>query len=298
MTERSTRRSLPQFGRDRGIPDHIRKSSLGGAACPPSGGDQSDPDQSPAGQSELNDHGSWPKNFPWASAVRAVLLLLMTIGLLAGDWTLDRSRPQQTALAQAQGFTIVVYDYTGRWGTKVETGVQRWDAGLAARGIRLSYSRQAATACESLIAPTYGISVCDTTIAYADGRAADGEHQGIWATGNGIQVRGLVRFYRAAPTSSYADMLVCHEIGHTLQLVHVATGSDSCMTSIPKLITPSAWDIANALSTIPSHVVEVGGDADLQKQKSNTKAKNDGKKSQKSKNGGKNGKKPGKKHRH
>jgi hypothetical protein len=149
--------------------------------------------------------------------------------------------------------------------------VQRWDAGLAPRGIRLSYSRQVATPCESLSQPAYGISVCDTTVQHSHGWQASSVHQGVWATPNGVQLRGLVQFYRAAPASSYADMMVCHELGHTLQLGHAAAGSDSCMTPVPQRISPSASDIANALSAIPGQTAEDPGKADHKKNKKDKK---------------------------
>jgi len=166
--------------------------------------------------------------------------------------TFVASGNEGSAAAQTSGFTIQVFDYTSRWQDHVETGVQGWDAALAYRGIRLQYVRRDPVSCEALNQPAYGISVCDFAGQGPDGWVSDGEHQGIWATEQGIELRGLVRFYRAAPSSPYADGLVCHEIGHTLQLSHAAYGTDSCMTPIPSRPSPSTEDASNALSYIPA----------------------------------------------
>lgn len=197
-------------------------------------------------------HERLPGNGPLHGAAlgRVVLILLVTLGLLTGDFPRDL-KPSNVASARSQPLTIIVYDYTGRWGSTIEAGVRRWNAGLSQRGFSLSYSRRIATPCESLSQPAYGIAVCDTSIPHPSGWQAATAYQGVIATREGPQLRGLIQFYRAAPSSSYADMMVCHELGHALQLGHVAAGSDSCMTPVPQLVSPSASDIANALWSVP-----------------------------------------------
>jgi hypothetical protein len=168
--------------------------------------------------------------------------------LLFAPWPILPDWPQ-SASAQ-QSFTILVYDYTSRWGDEVENAVGRWDAALDYRGISLSYARQAAQSCESLVQPAAGIVVCDSETTHPDGWFAYGEHQGAWAVDGTIRVLGRVSFYDGPPHIATA-WLMCHELGHTLQLHHVAENTDSCMTEQPGRSSPSAWDAANALSQIP-----------------------------------------------
>jgi hypothetical protein len=220
----------------------------------------------------------------WRVTIWLVATVFLASTLPIRDLQLLESVQQRSASAQTPGLTIQVFDYTGRWGKHIELGVQRWDAALAYRNIRLQYVRQSAVACESLSQPAYGISVCDNAGAGPAGWLSDGEHQGIWATQDGIRLQGRVRFYIAAPNSDFADDIVCHEIGHTLQLQHVPDKTDSCMTAVPSHASPSAMDATNALSYIPSLLpsVETPG---------NGKHHRNGK-------GGKKGKKHVKKHGH
>ena len=178
------------------------------------------------------------------------LFALFVAAPLMGLGPLDLQGPQ-AAVAQSLHITIPVYDYTSNWRPTIQAGVQRWDAALAPRGIRLTYSPQLPAACEGLQQPTSGISACDSTLSYGDERWADGEEQAIWVENGEVLVRGLIRFYEDPPDNDVADMVICHEIGHTLQLQHVPEGSDSCMTPIPDRIAPSSWDAANALLSIP-----------------------------------------------
>ena len=178
------------------------------------------------------------------------VLALLLVAPLMGLGTLELQGPQ-TAVAQSLQITIPVYDYTSSWRLTLQAGVQRWDAALASRGIHLTYSPQPPVACEGLQQPTAGISACDSTLTYGDERWADAEEQSIWVETGEVQVRGLIRFYEDPPDNDVADMVVCHEIGHTLQLSHVPEGSDSCMTPIPDRVEPSSWDAANALLSIP-----------------------------------------------
>src|SRR4051794_8709984 len=179
------------------------------------------------------------------------VLALLVVAPLMGLGTTELHGPQ-TAVAQSLDITIPVYDYTSNWKTTVQAGVQRWDAALAPRGIRLTYSPQPPAVCEGIQQPTAGISVCDSTLSAGDERWADGEEQAIWVENGEVLVRGLIRFYESPPDNDVADMVICHEIGHTLQLQHVPEGSDSCMTPIPDRVAPSSWDAANALLSIPN----------------------------------------------
>jgi hypothetical protein len=178
------------------------------------------------------------------------VLAFIVVAPLMGLGPLDHQRPP-AAVAQSLQITIPVYDYTSNWRPALQAGVQRWDAALAPRGIRLTYSPQSPAVCEGPQQPTSGISACDSTLSYGDERWADGEEQAIWVENGEVQVRGLIRFYEDPPDDDFADMVICHEIGHTLQLQHVPEGSDSCMTPIPGRIAPSSWDAANALWSIP-----------------------------------------------
>jgi hypothetical protein len=183
-------------------------------------------------------------------AFRFIPALLIAGLLVAPD--LSGAQGPRNAEAQSLHITIPVYDYTNDWRATVQAGVQHWDAALAPRGIRLTYSPQPSVTCEALQQPVSGISVCDSTLSGGDEVWADGQEQNIWVDESGaVLVQGLVRFYDAPPDNDFADKVVCHELGHTLQLSHLPAGSDSCMAQPPDRTSPSSWDAANALLSIP-----------------------------------------------
>src|SRR3954468_13449930 len=128
----------------------------------------------------LGMHRSFTAQCP-AAVWRTLAALLLGGALLIGEGTFSGPATEESASAQTAGFTIQVFDYTSRWQNHLEIGVQRWDAALASRGIRLQYVRQDPVACEVLSQPAYGISVCDFAGKGPDGWVSDGEHQGIWA---------------------------------------------------------------------------------------------------------------------
>jgi hypothetical protein len=206
-----------------------------------------------------------------------VIALLVTPDIVGLQW-------RQQVEAQTLKITIPVYDYTRSWRSTVQAGVARWDAALAPRGIRLTYSPENPTDCEGLVQPASGISACDSALNSSDERWADGEEQGIWVENGVILVRGMVRFYEDAPDTDFADKVICHELGHTLQLSHVREGSDSCMTPIPARGEPSNWDAANALSfipEIPTLTPPAPGDDNQDKEKKEKKQKKRDKKEKK-----------------
>jgi hypothetical protein len=71
-------------------------------------------------------------------------------------------------------------------------------------------------------------------------------------------------------------MMVCHELGHTLQLGHAAAGADSCMTPVPQLTGPSVSDLTNALLSIPDQQANDSAKSDHKQKKRGSKGKNGG----------------------
>src|SRR3954468_20082100 len=81
------------------------------------------------------------------------VVALLVVAPLMGFGPLELEGPQ-AAVAQSLHITISIYDYTSNWRPSLRAGVQRWDAALAPRGIRLTYSPQTPVACEELQQPS------------------------------------------------------------------------------------------------------------------------------------------------
>jgi hypothetical protein len=149
-----------------------------------------------------------------------------------------------------------VIDFSEHWHDVLSEAIARWNGALALRGITLAHEVRGSAPCDSL-------SDIERSIVVCQGEArSDRLGYGTWSSGGGAWSHGRVWLYGPPDPQHPLVMMhvVLHELGHAMGLApvppadadgHMPAGSDSVMTTVPRLVAPSAWDAANALSGHP-----------------------------------------------
>lgn len=133
---------------------------------------------------------------------------------------------------------IPVLDFTANWSPILPEAVTRWTSALAGTGISLTYERRGYSPSQCNARGDGAIHVCDTWTPVLDHFADSWQPEWRWEG-------SYVRLYYSPKWGADVNLaLVVHELGHCLGIGHPTAGrTDTVMTPLPHLSTPTAWDV-------------------------------------------------------